>query len=358
MNMMEWVKELHSAQGISQIVQSGGLIALVAIIFAETGLLAGFFLPGDSLLITAGVLANPGNPNHIASLDILNLNLILVIAAIVGDQLGFYLGKKAGESIWDKPDGRFYKKKHMLAAKDFYEKYGGPSVVAARYVPIFRTFVPFAAGMAKMPYKKFVFWNIFGGILWVTSLLWVGYFLGQTQLANRLDKIIVIVILVSVLPIVFGALKKWIFSNPKAASMKVLGLVLMVGLSANATEAKKAIYRDGAWVSKESVEGIPSARVEVDRSKRKVYLIFLKEDDVGTPALGMTFQDKRGNETTVELKAMDSRVHPSGRGARFVGDIPNTESFIGFQVRIPLKSSKTPSESKVLDMSQMEKVKK
>jgi membrane-associated protein len=204
--MLDWIRELHSAEGISQIVQAGGVIALTAIIFAETGLLVGFFLPGDSLLITAGVLANPANP----ALDVWTLNAILAVAAVVGDQLGFLLGRKAGDSIWSRPDGRFYKRKHLQSAHDFYVKYGGVSVVAARYVPILRTFVPFVAGMARMPYRNFVFWNIGGGILWITSLLWVGYFLGQTQLANRLDKIIVLVIFVSTLPLIFGVLKGWL----------------------------------------------------------------------------------------------------------------------------------------------------
>jgi membrane-associated protein len=211
--MIDWIRELHSAQGISQVIQAGGMIALIAIIFAETGLLVGFFLPGDSLLITAGVLANPANPHHIDTLSIAVLNVVLIIAAITGDQLGYYLGFRTGEAIWNKPDGRFYKKKHMLAAQAFYAKYGGASVVAARYVPILRTFVPFAAGIAKMPYMRFAFWNIFGGILWITSLLWIGYFLGQTQLANRLDKIIVVVIFVSILPILIGGLKRYLQSR-------------------------------------------------------------------------------------------------------------------------------------------------
>ncbi|MEW6056259.1 MAG: VTT domain-containing protein [Bdellovibrionota bacterium] len=207
--MLDWLKELHSASGISQIVQAGGQLALILIIFAETGLLIGFFLPGDSLLITAGVLANPANPHHVAALDIVWLNVALALAAVIGDQLGFYLGRKTGDRIWEKPDGRFYKRKHLEAAHEFYLKYGGPSVVAARYVPIIRTFVPFVAGVARMPYRNFVFWNIAGGLLWITSLLWVGYYLGQTPLANRLDKIIVIVIFISILPMVFGVLKRW-----------------------------------------------------------------------------------------------------------------------------------------------------
>jgi membrane-associated protein len=207
--MFDWLKEIHSAQGISQLVESGGLLVITAIIFAETGLLIGFFLPGDSLLITAGVLANPANPHHLKSLDIIWVNIILIIAAVVGDQVGYYLGRRAGDSIWQRPDGRFYKKKYLVDAHAFYEKNGAWSITAARYVPILRTFVPFVAGMARMSYKKFAFWNIFGGILWITSLLWAGYFLGQTKLANRLDKIIVVVVLVSTIPIFVGFLKKY-----------------------------------------------------------------------------------------------------------------------------------------------------
>lgn len=208
--MLEWLQQLHSSQGIAEIIATGGMIALVGIIFAETGLLVGFFLPGDSLLITAGVLANPANPNHIASLDVWTMNILLMIAAIVGDQLGFYLGHKVGDRIWERPDGRLYKRAHLKEAHDFYMKYGGPAVVAARYVPIMRTFVPFVAGVARMPYRNFVFWNIGGGILWITSLLWVGYYLGQTSLANRLDKLIVLVIFVSILPLAFGAVKRFL----------------------------------------------------------------------------------------------------------------------------------------------------
>lgn len=207
--MFDWLKDIHTAQGISQMVASGGVFVITAIIFAETGLLIGFFLPGDSLLITAGVLANPANPNHISSLDIVNLNIILILAAVIGDQVGYILGKKTGDAIWQKPDGRFYKKKYLIEAHAFYEKHGSWSITLARYVPILRTFVPFIAGVARMSYKKFAFWNIFGGILWITTLLWVGYFLGQTQLANRLDKIIVVVILVSTIPIFIGFLKKY-----------------------------------------------------------------------------------------------------------------------------------------------------
>jgi len=212
--MLEYIKNLHSAEGISSIIGAFGLVGLIAIIFAETGLLVGFFLPGDSLLITAGVLANPANPNHVETLNIWVLNIALIVAAVVGDQVGYYLGHKTGDAIWKRPDGRFYKRRHLEEAHDFYVRYGGLAIVAARYVPIFRTFVPFAAGVARMPYKSFVGWNIGGGVLWITSLLWLGYFLGQTKLADRLDKVIVIVIFVSVLPIFIGMAKRMLTKKP------------------------------------------------------------------------------------------------------------------------------------------------
>jgi len=205
--IVDWTRGLHTPAGISHLVAVGGFYALIFIIFAETGLLLGFFLPGDSLLITAGVLANPANPNYVSTLNIVTLNIVLALAAVIGQQLGFFLGRKVGDKMWSKPDGVLYKKKHLQAAHDFYERHGSISLVAARYIPIIRTFVPFVAGMARMSPKVFMTWNLVGGVLWITSLVWIGYFLGQTQLANRLDKIILVVIFVSVLPMFAGALR-------------------------------------------------------------------------------------------------------------------------------------------------------
>lgn len=211
MEWLDWLKNLHSAEGIAQLIAAWGTVGMTGIIFAETGLLVGFFLPGDSLLITAGILANPANPNHVQGLSILLLNVLLMAAAIVGDQVGFVLGRQTGNAIWERPDGRFYKRRYMEEAHEFYAKWGGLAIVGARFVPVLRTFVPFAAGVARMPYQNFVFWNIGGGVVWITSLLWIGYFLGQTSLAKSIDKVIVIVVLVSVLPLVFGVAKRLFF---------------------------------------------------------------------------------------------------------------------------------------------------
>jgi len=219
--MLDWLRNLHQPEYIAEMIGKGGVLVLFLIIFAETGLLAGFFLPGDSLLITAGVLCNPDNPYHMKALDIVTVNILLIIAAVVGDQTGFLLGRKVGDRVWEWPDGKLYKRKHMEEAHEFYMRHGALAIIGARYIPIMRTFVPFVAGAARMPYRSFVFWNIFGGVLWITSLLWAGFFLGGTPLAKKLDRIIVIVIFVSFLPLVFGFAKRWLNKRKAGASAEV-----------------------------------------------------------------------------------------------------------------------------------------
>jgi membrane-associated protein len=206
--LIEFVKSLHRPETFTAWLSAGGLFVVTGIIFAETGLLLGFFLPGDSLLITTGVLCNPLNPNHVLGLALVDFMVVLTVAAIVGDQLGYFLGARLGQWVSNRPDSLLFKKRHLVAAHEFYERYGIASIIAARYVPIMRTFVPFVAGMAQMNYRKYIMWDIVGGVLWINSLLLIGYYLGQTELANRLDKVIVIVIFVSVLPMVVGAGRK------------------------------------------------------------------------------------------------------------------------------------------------------
>jgi membrane-associated protein len=208
-SIFEFLKNLHTPEGITQLVLSGGVLVLIAIIFAETGLLVGFFLPGDSLLVTAGIIATRTTATGDPLLNIWWLNLTLMIAAVVGDQLGYVLGLKTGHAIFSRPDTRFFKKKHAEAAHAFYLKYGGKAIVLARFVPIMRTFVPFMAGVAEMPYRRFVFANVFGGALWVTSLLWLGYALGQSPWGKHLHHIILIVVLISLLPLIIGTLKMY-----------------------------------------------------------------------------------------------------------------------------------------------------
>lgn len=206
--LLEWVKTLHQPETFSAWLSTGGVFIITAIIFAETGLLLGFFLPGDSMLITAGVLSNPFNPNHLDGISLLTLSVCLTLAAIVGDQLGYWLGRKTGSAVFTREDSFLFKKHYVERAHAFYEQYGIIAILACRFIPILRTFVPFIAGVSRMPYAKFAKWDTLGGFVWINSLLVGGYFLGQSRYANRLDKIILIVIFVSVLPIVLGAFKK------------------------------------------------------------------------------------------------------------------------------------------------------
>jgi membrane-associated protein len=206
-DFFEWLKSMHDPTTFVEWLSTGGTILVTAVVFAETGLLLGFFLPGDSLLITTGVLSNPLNPNALTGLNIVTLNICLVLAAFVGDQLGYFLGRRTGVLIYEKPDGRFFKRKYIRQAHEFYEKYGVAAIMICKFMPIFRTFVPFIAGVAEMKYARYVLWDAVGAFVWITSLLWIGYFLGQTPLANRLDKIIVIVLIVSTMPVIISAIR-------------------------------------------------------------------------------------------------------------------------------------------------------
>lgn len=206
----EFLKNLHSAEGIEHLIRTGGLSVLVLIVFAETGLLLGFFLPGDSLLVTAGVLSSRSLSGAEPVLNYFTLNIVLMIAAVVGDQVGFFLGRKTGPKIFDRPDNRFFKKKYALEAHEFYEKHGGKAIIFARFVPILRTFVPFIAGVALMSYRKFVMFNVVGGIAWVFSMTTLGYFLGRSPWGEKLHLIILVVVFVSVLPMFIGLLKRFL----------------------------------------------------------------------------------------------------------------------------------------------------
>ncbi len=209
--MQSWLSDLwshlHTADGLRQLVQTGGVGVMCLIIFAETGLLAGFFLPGDSLLVTAGVLtaANEGRP---ALFDPWAVTAALTAAAVVGDQTGHWLGRKYGHRMAARPDSWWYKRRHLDAARDYFAEKGSLAIVLARFVPLMRTFVPFAAGMGDMAPGRFFRWNLLGGILWINSLVWLGHALGGTPLADKLHKVILIVVLVSLLPLVWAAAKR------------------------------------------------------------------------------------------------------------------------------------------------------
>ncbi|MGH9657481.1 MAG: VTT domain-containing protein [Bryobacteraceae bacterium] len=179
-----------------------GYSLLFAIVFAETGLLVGFFFPGDSLLFTVGVVAGAGG------LDIVAINLVLMAAAVIGDTVGYLLGKRTGPAIFNRPDSRLFRREHLERTHRFYEKHGGKTIVYARFVPIVRTFAPFVAGVAGMDYRRFVAYNVFGGIGWVLSMTLAGYWLGGVPIIRRhFEKVVVLIVLISVLPVAIEAWK-------------------------------------------------------------------------------------------------------------------------------------------------------
>jgi len=195
---------ITSKEGFSQIIEWGGYAVLWGIIFAETGLLIGFFLPGDSLLVTAGLLASQNQ----FGLDIFWLNALLIPAAIIGDAVGYTIGKKSGEKLYSRPDSRFFKKEHIEKTKAFYAKHGGKTIIFARFVPIVRTFAPMIAGAARMPYRQFALFNILGGVLWIMSTTILGYYLGNIPGVDRyLHLVIGGVIVLSFVPIIVEVIK-------------------------------------------------------------------------------------------------------------------------------------------------------
>jgi membrane-associated protein len=179
-----------------------GYAAMFGIVFAETGLLAGFMLPGDSFLFTVGVVARAGK------LDLFTINVLLIAAAILGDTVGYYLGRKAGPRVFNRPDARLFRREHLLRTQAFYEEHGGKTIIYARFVPIVRTFAPFVAGVAGMNYGKFLSFNVFGGIGWVASMTVAGYLVGGIPLVQRhFEKAVILIVLVSVLPLLVEAIR-------------------------------------------------------------------------------------------------------------------------------------------------------
>ncbi len=198
--LKQWFHFLTDVQGL---IQAFGYLGLSIIVFTETGLMIGFFLPGDSLLVTAGLFAARGD------LNIVWLNVLLSFMAIAGDATGYYIGKKLGPALFTREDSLLFKKKHLIAAHDFYERHGGKTIIIARFVPIIRTFAPVVAGIGQMSYRRFAMFNIVGGIGWVFSMTMVGYALLKIfpQAEKHIHIIIVVVIVLSILPGVIEVLR-------------------------------------------------------------------------------------------------------------------------------------------------------
>lgn len=185
-------------------LQSIGILGIAFIVFAESGLLVGFFLPGDSLLFSAGVLASQGYFN------IWILLIASFLAAVIGDSVGYYIGKKSGKRIFNKQDSLFFHSDHLIRAKNFYEKHGGKTIIIARFTPIVRTFAPVVAGVGEMDYKKFLSYNIFGGLLWAVGITLLGYYLGNLfpDIDHYLEPILIGIIVITLAPTVYHLLKE------------------------------------------------------------------------------------------------------------------------------------------------------
>lgn len=184
---------------LPELIKSLGLLGVFVIIFSESGLLIGFFLPGDSLLFTAGLLASQG------FLNIYLLALVSFVGAVTGDSVGYSFGARVGRRLFNREESRFFRKEYLLKAEEFYEKYGAKALVLARFTPFIRTFAPIVAGVARMNYKRFVTYNILGGFLWAIGVSLAGYFLGKVipDVDKYLLPIIGLIILVSLLPTIW-----------------------------------------------------------------------------------------------------------------------------------------------------------
>lgn len=210
--MPDWFHQLYSTEGAQQLIAIGGLALLAAIVFAETGLFVGFFLPGDSLLMTAGVCAkvDPLHKDGPALLSFWPVVGTLIAAAIVGNILNFWLGRAGGHLVRQRPDGRLFKRRHLAEAEEFYRRYGGWALLAGRFIPVVRTFVPFVAGMAGMGWSVFLLWSVVGAIAWVLSMCGLGYWLAHNQtLVDNLHLLVIAIIALSFVPVGIGVFNRW-----------------------------------------------------------------------------------------------------------------------------------------------------
>jgi membrane-associated protein len=199
-SLVHLLRSLYNPDGLKELIRWGGAPLVCCIVFIETGFFVGFFLPGDSLLITAGIFA---------AADVLPLRWLLLpvmACAIVGDQIGYWIGRGAGPALYRREDSLLFRRSHLQRAHEFYEKYGGRAVILARFVPIVRTFCPPVAGAANMPYSRYVMFDIVGGICWVSATILGGFFLGRNvpNIGQRIHYVILIVAVLSILPAVIS----------------------------------------------------------------------------------------------------------------------------------------------------------
>jgi membrane-associated protein len=201
---LDFLVELVTGRyALDDLIRWGGYALLAGIVFTETGLLIGCFLPGDSLLITAGLVAATG------TLNVWYLNGLLIVAAVVGDSVGYAIGARLGPRLFTRPKSLLFNPRHVERTRSFYARHGAKTIVIARFVPIIRTFAPVVAGVGQMQYRRFLVYNVAGGVGWVTSMTWAGYLLGQTvpNISSHIHLVVGAVIVLSVIPIAIEILR-------------------------------------------------------------------------------------------------------------------------------------------------------
>jgi membrane-associated protein len=218
-SILHFLHALYNPEGLKELIRSGGAPLICGIVFIETGFFVGFFLPGDSLLITAGIFSAAG------VIPLKWLLLPVMLCAIVGDQIGYWIGRSAGAALYKREDSFFFRRSHLQRAHEFYEKYGGRAVILARFVPIVRTFCPPVAGAAKMSYSRYLSFDIFGGIFWVGAMILGGYTLGRSipNIGKYIHYVIAVVAIVSILPAIIGILRSSKNAPNAAPSGKTAG---------------------------------------------------------------------------------------------------------------------------------------
>src|SRR6266567_32310 len=201
--ILHFLHSLYNPDGLKELIGWGGAPLICTIVFVETGFFVGFFLPGDSLLVTAGVFSAAG------VIPLKWLLLPVMLCAIIGDQIGYWIGRSAGAALYRREDSLFFRRSHLQRAHDFYEKYGGRAVILARFIPIIRTFCPPVAGAAKMSYSRYLAFDIFGGVFWVAAMILGGYSLGRSvpNIGQRIHYVIAVVVFLSVLPAIISILR-------------------------------------------------------------------------------------------------------------------------------------------------------
>jgi membrane-associated protein len=212
---VDWIQAFfRTVYDVPGLIRLVGLYGMICIVFSETGLMVGFFLPGDSLLVTAGIFAAKGD------LNIATLIPCLILAAVCGNATGYFIGRKAGHALYNRPNSFFFRREHLIRTHEFYERHGGKTIILAQFMPIVRTFAPVVAGAADMTYRRFATFNVVGAILWIVSMCLTGYFLGiavgQETLQKNLHLVVGAVIFLSLLPALIG----WAKSKFEAAPVK------------------------------------------------------------------------------------------------------------------------------------------